>query len=137
MRDFKLKDFDGAGQYLLRMCPEEIIANKQGKKFVGYTDAGYLTTIVYKVGYVHRIEDFGQCRTLTSMADGWTQMNHFIKEEDGNLRRVFWASPKGAPAKAGRQKFVDHLNNDKGSEYRFATQEEVVRVVMSQNWRWK
>ena len=136
MRDFKLKDFDGAGQYLIRMGPKELALNKDGKAFSGYNDTGYLTTITYKVGYLHRIKGFGQCRTLASMADGWTQVSHFIKTIGGTTNEIFWASPKGAPAKEGRQIFVNHLNEGE-SEYRFATQEEIVRVVMSQNWRWK
>jgi len=48
MRNFKLEDFNGAGQYLLRMSPDEIYKKENGIKFKGYVDDGFLSTIVKK-----------------------------------------------------------------------------------------
>ena len=137
MKHFTMEDFSGAGQYLIRDRA------KPGK----YTDPGYMSTIMYKVGYVTNNDNIGngeQLTCLTSMADGWTQFNHYITEdEEGNKletkdwKKIYWQGTRDNP-KLGKQVFVDYLNNLEGSqELRFATQEEVVRVVMYQSSRWK
>lgn len=60
MRNFTAKDFDGAGQYLVRTTENYI------------KDTGFLSTIMYKVGYMHGRRRKGQVTLLISMADGWT-----------------------------------------------------------------
>jgi muramoyltetrapeptide carboxypeptidase LdcA involved in peptidoglycan recycling len=49
MRNFTIEDFSGAGQYLLRMSREEIYAKENNKKFSGYSDVSYLSTIIRKI----------------------------------------------------------------------------------------
>lgn len=144
MRNFTVEDFEGAGQYLLRMSPHELHCIKEGKKFKGYTDTSYLSTIMYKVGYITNNFNIGngeQLITLVSMADGWTRFHHYTeKEPDGSTKfdsKIIWQKDKDDKF-GGKRKFVQYLNDENLSqEYRFATQEEVVRVVMSQSWRWR
>jgi len=134
MRDFTVKDFEGAGQYLVRAT----------KDFIENT--GYLTTIMYKVGYMHGEGRKGQKTLLISMADGWSNDRTYItKDAEGKKLtdtedwiKIIWRTDKKAnPPVTGKQLFVDYLNIHAEQEYRFATQEEIVRVVASQNWRWK
>lgn len=155
MRNFTPEDFEGAGQYLLRMGTEEISARENGKPFRGYSDAGYLSTITYKVGYMHDILNIGngnQLTTLTSMSDGWTRICHYpnakkaqlYKKEGKELdfdekEKTLWQSDEDGNPNflSGKQKFCDYLNNPDTQEYRFATQEEIVRVVLYQKSRWR
>ncbi len=145
MRNFTIKDFEGAGQYLVRMSPPEIHCQKENKEFKGYVDTGYLSTIMYKIGYITNNFNIGngnQLITLSSMADGWTRIGYYDeKEPDGSTKfdsKVFWQKDDD-DRYGGKRKLIEYLNDEKlsSSEYRFATQEEVVRVVLSQNWRWR
>ena len=80
MRNFTTEDFSGAGQYLIRMSSDEIFCEKENKPFRGYSDAIHLSTILYKVGYIHNNFEIGsgeQLITLTAMSDGWTQFCHY------------------------------------------------------------
>lgn len=157
MRNFTPEDFEGAGQYLIRMSPEEIFARVDGKPFRGYSDAGYLSTITYKVGYMHdnfKIGNGNQITTLTSMSDGWTRICHYPNskkaeqyEKEGKVldfdkwEKVLWQTDEenkvDGEVLSGKQKFCDYLNNPETQEMRFATQEEIVRVVMYQKSRWR
>ena len=141
MRDFEQKHFDGAGQYLVRMSTKEVHCNKEDNedKFEGYINTSYLSTIMYKVGYITNNDNIGngnQLICLTSMADGWTRYCHYAgKMPDGSTdfdSKVYW----NRSGEGQKNIFVDYLNNNP-QEYRFATQEEVVRVVLSQSHRWK
>jgi len=139
MRNFTIEDFSGAGQYLVRMSPEELHAKKNNKPFSGYSDTGYLSTIMKKVGYIinnYKIGDGNQIYTLTDMSDGFTMLGNFTARDAkiNNYEQVIWQGEEGS----GKQKLVNWLNNSELSdEYRFATQEEVVRVVMYQKSRWR
>lgn len=156
MRNFTPEDFEGGGQYLLRLGNEEIFVRENGKPFRGYSDAGYLSTITYKVGYMHNnfgIGNGNHITTLTSMSDGWTRFCHYPnskKAQEYNLEnkqidfdeweKTLWQDDKdenGDVTISGRQKFCDYLNNPETQEMRFATQEEIVRVVMYQKSRWR
>lgn len=109
MRNFKIEDFKGSGQYL--------VANREKI----YSDTGYLSTLLLKVGYRH---GKNSC-VLISMSDGWVQEGYFNNE-------IF------IPFE-GKESLVQYLNNPElcKEEYRFATQEEVVRVVLNQSSRWR
>lgn len=139
MRNFKVEDFNGAGQYLLRMSPDEIHKKEKNEPFLGYTDTGFLSTIVKKVGWI--INNYGigngeQITTLTDMSDGMTIIGNFTNKnpQSNNYEKVIWQGSNGE----GKQKLVDWLNNPELSqEHRFATQEEIVRVVMYQSSRWR
>lgn len=123
MRDFKVKDFVGAGQYLIR---NDKPANQ-------YTDPGFMSTIMFKVGYDHNSEKLGTGKQITckiSMADGWVQKGHFITDEKtGESKHVLWQ---------GKEALVEYLNNpDLSQEYRFATQQEAILVILYQTSRFK
>jgi hypothetical protein len=139
MRNFKTEDFSGAGQYLLRMSPDEVHKKENNLPFSGYCDAGFLSTIVKKVGWItnnYEIGDGEQIYTLTDMSDGMTLLGNYTSKtpKDNNYEKVIWQGEDGA----GKQKLVDWLNNPELSqEHRFATQEEIVRVVMYQSSRWR
>ncbi len=123
MRNFTIKDLDGAGQYLVR-TDQEYIKN-----------AGHLSTILYKVGwnvgmsYTEEIKDQIGARnvySLIAMSDGMILDGYYVKEEGNRIKHVF----------ISKEKLVDYLNNpDLTQEYRFATTEEVVRVAMYQTTR--
>lgn len=139
MRNFTIEDFSGAGQYLVRNDKEP---NK-------YVDAGFLSTIMKKVGYtipnsrcLSNPPDQGNVYTLVDMSDGLTSLGYFDQRKDpeykNNPRRCnthLWEWVQFD----GLQVLCDYLNNPDLclQEYRFATQEEVVRVVMYQKSRWK
>lgn len=138
MRNFTTEDFSGAGQYLVRVGvnPKQI------------SEALSLSTVMYKVGYLINNHDIGTGENFTcliSMADGWTKICHYENTKDENGKstppetweKVLWQGEEMGDG-LGKQKFVDYLNNPKLSqEMRFATQEEVVRVVMAQRSRWR
>jgi len=139
MRNFTREDLSGAGQYLIRMGPKERHLTEKGEDFPGYVNTSYLSTIMYKVGYITNNWQIGgntnQITTLVSMADGWTRHGHFItKNKEGkDLPTEKWVKVLW-----NKEVFCNYLNNpDLSAEFRFATQEEVVRVVLSQNWRWR
>ena len=136
MRNFKTKDIKGAGHYLVRQDK-----NDDGTLVTHIQDTGYLSTIMYKIGYSHGNKTEGQSTLLISMSDGWTQDGHFVKDpkdpkNSDKWEYVKWVSDKKGTKQGGRDLFVDHLNNDE-TEYRFATREEIVRCVMHQHWRVK
>ena len=139
MRNFTKEDFSGSGQYLLRMSPDEIYKRENNKPFSGYSDTGYLSTIVKKVGWIINNEGVGngeQIFTLTDMSDGMTQIGNYTskKPDSNNWEKVIWQGKDGE----GKQLLCDWLNNPELSqEHRFATQEEIVRIVLSQNHRWR
>lgn len=141
MRNFKLEDFTGSGKYLLRMSPEELHARDNNKSFRGYSDTGYLSTIVSKVGYIINNHGIGGNNhtivTLTDMSDGFTIISNYTNKDAkaNNYEQIIW---QGDDINQGKQLFIDWLNNPELSqEYRFATQEEITRVVMYQSSRWR
>lgn len=110
---FKESDFEGSGQYLVldRAKPNE------------FKDAGYLSTIMVKVGYI-----IGGNYCLISMADGWV-MHEWPKTINGKTEFI--------PIK-DKKTLVELLNSDDIKDtHRFATQEEVSRVVNYQSHRWR
>ena len=139
MRNFKMEDFSGSGQYLLRMSPREIHCRNNNINFEGYSDTSYLSTIIKKVGYItnnYNIGDGEQIYTLTDMSDGLTRISNYTSNEPklNNYEKIIWQGEDGL----GKQKLVNYLNNPELSqEHRFATQEEIVRVVMYQSSRWR
>ena len=144
MRNFKTEDFNGAGQYLIRMSPQEIYAKENNEHFRGYTDAGYLSTIMYKVGWLTNNYDIGngqQIYALIAMSDGMIQISNYKEvnpSNSNNWDKNIWQSDNIEDIDGGKRKMVDWLNNPELScEYRFATQEEVVRVVLNQSSRWR
>lgn len=131
MRNFTIQDFDGSGQYLVRQDgePKPVL------------DTGYLSTIMYKVGYYNGHKKTKQRVCLISMSDGWIRDSHFSKDKNNpkdvsKWEEIFWESGK-YHNKTGKQIFIEHINDTNTQELRFASQEEVVRVVLYQRWRWR
>jgi hypothetical protein len=116
MRDFKVKDFDGGGQYLV--CTT--------KDYIG--DSAALSTLTYKVGYQYRGARGKPALYLISMADGWIQ--------DGYKDGDDWVYFEGDNMKEADKALVKYLNG-KSQEFRFATQDEIIRVVRCQVTRWR
>ena len=143
MRNFKIEDFSGAGQYLLRMSPDEIYKKNNNQKFCGYSDSSFLSTIVKKVGWITNNYDIGngeQIYTLTDMSDGMTILGNYSSKtpESNNWEKIIWQADNFDDRDGGKRKLVEWLNNPELSqEHRFATQEEIVRVVMYQSSRWR
>ena len=137
MRNFTTEDFSGAGQYLVRNDKEP---NK-------YIDSGFLSTIMKKVGWCsgQGLEDFNGYKnimTLVDMSDGLTSLGYFDQRKDPEFRK----NPRTSNSKMwiwvqfnSTQNLCDYLNNPDlcEQEYRFTTQEEIVRVVMYQKSRWR
>ena len=145
MRNFTPEDFNGGGQYLLRMSPEEIICREQGNAFHGYSRTSYLSTLICKVGYCHghglanRPEETN-VMTLVDMSDGFTKLGYFDSRNDpnfgsktgeSNVDTWIWVQFDS------KEVLCDYLNNPDlcQQERRFATQEEIVRTVMHQRSR--
>ena len=141
MRNFTAEDFAGYGQYLVRMGASELDVQKTGKVFQGYSNTGYLSTIMYKVGYHTNNLEIGngeQLVCLVSMSDGYVDFYHYPNAGRGirgadEWEKVIW---QATGEKTGWQVLADFLTTGT-EEFRFATQEELVRVVMYQSSRWK
>ena len=133
MRNFAIDDFD-AGQYLLRMCPSEIFAQKHDKPYT-YTDTFFLATLIKKIGWItnnYNIGDGTTIYTLTDLSDGMTRISNYTAKEpnSNNYEKVIWQGENGL----GKQKIIDWLNNPELSqEHRYATQEEIMRVLLIQS----
>jgi hypothetical protein len=137
MRNFTTEDFSGAGQYLIR----------NDKAPGHYTDPGYMSTITKKVGWIVPSERFlvdcpedGNIYTLTDMSDGMTSLGYFDKRQSSNngigpIDTSGWKWVRFDTL----QVLCDYLNNPElcKNEYRFATQEEMVRIIMYQKSRWR
>ena len=119
MRNFTTEDFEGAGQYLVACRNTE--PN-------GFTNTGFLSTIMYKIGYKHsspelsldvRRQTGSNNYCIVSMADGWTQDGYFITKDENGVKIEDTTKWKWVPFRGTDNK------------------EEVVRVVLYQKSRWK
>ena len=124
MRNFTIEDFDGAGQYLVRSKSNYI------------HESGALSTLMMKIGYQYRGKRGSHTIYMIAMSDGLIFDGYNYNDE--------WFYWEGNEAdKSGtqlpKQKLADYLNDPTKceQEYRFATQEEIVRVVMYQKGRWR
>ncbi len=131
---FKPEDFDGAGHYIIRET-----SNKENSPHI--MDSGYLSTIMMKVGWSQgtRIEKIhSNIYCLIDMSDGLVKEGYFsnTKNEQGEsietdkwIRNTF----SGTTGYEAKQRLCNYLNNNLYNEtFRFATNEEVVRVIMHQ-----
>ncbi len=143
MRNFTIEDFSGAGQYLVRMCPSEIYQRDNNLPITIY-NTSFLSTVMKKVGWIvnnHGIGNGEQIYTLTDMSDGLTRVGNYTNpnpSENNDWSFSYWQREDENDKDGGKRKLVEYLNNPELSqEHRFATQEEVVRVVLYQKSRWK
>lgn len=126
---FKPEDFDGSGQYLIR---EPI--DKERTSFI--SDSGYLSTIMLKVGYSHATRrnmaaNSNYC--LIDMSDGLIREGYFTNTETSDCDKWIWNPFAGTTSYEAKTRLCEYLNNNPRKEtFRFATNEEVVRVVMCQ-----
>lgn len=137
---FKPEDFNGAGQYIVR---EGI--NKENSPHI--ENSGYLSTIMMKVGWAMgtRRQGVGEnIMCLIDMSDGLVKEGYFTntKSETGEslpTEKWIWNSFSGTTGYESKSRLAEYLNNNPHKEtYRFATIEEVIRVVLHQrNYRTK
>ena len=134
---FTPEDFDGAGQYIVKEPTQ-----KTERPFIA--DTGYLSTIMQKVGWQHgtrRNNVHSNIYCLIDMSDGLVKEGYFTntKTESGeriDTEKWIWNTFSGTANHEAKQRLCDYLNNNPyGYTYRFATSEEVVRVVMYQKHR--
>lgn len=123
MRNFTAEDFNGAGQYLIR----------NDKAPNTYIDTGFMSSIMYKVGYIY-IKDslsFEQRSCLISMSDGLVKDGYY---KDKVFIPFIYNTRDGV-----KDDLINYLNDTElcPQEFRFATQEEVIRVVTYQSSRWR
>ena len=131
MRDFKPEDFDGCGQYLIR--------NDKGPD--QYSNASFMCTIMYKIGWLTNNLNIGngeQILAKIAMSDGMLQISNYVDSEptaSRNWEKVIWQHIS-MEKRDGTQKFCNWLNNEALSqEYRLATHEELMRVMLNQTSR--
>jgi|AntRauTorckE6833_2_1112554.scaffolds.fasta_scaffold00137_2 hypothetical protein len=133
MRNFKLEDFSGCGQFLVRSANKPSIYNP-----------AFLSTILYKVSYQFSGPTWGTHQIVfVSMSDGLIStkfIDHSISEDEED-RWYYFSDPDqdlGGPDRA-KQKLVDYLNDPKKckQEYRFATHEELMLFALHQTHRTK
>lgn len=132
---FKPEDFDGAGQYIIR---ESI--NKENSPHI--INSGYLSTIMMKVGYTLGTKRINTPNSniycLIDMSDGLVKEGYFTNTETESKERIdfdkwIWNEFSGKNSYEAKIKLCEYLNNNPHKEtFRFATNEEVVRVVMYQ-----
>jgi hypothetical protein len=136
MRNFNVENLPG-GTYLVRLTPQCYKRLEEGKK-PHIENTGFLSTIMYKVGYIHghghktNDKEHQHIYCLVSMSDGWVSDGYIDDSKERGSEDRF-VTHKGI------QNFVDYLNNPNGQtqELRYASKEEVVRVVMYQSSRCK
>jgi hypothetical protein len=110
-------------------------------------DTGYLSTALSKIGYSHgtrRNDNFNSRYCLIDMSDGLIKEGYFTntKNIDGshnqNHSSWIWNEFAGENNYEAKQKLCEYLNNNYHKEtFRFATNEELVRVANYQKWRTK
>jgi hypothetical protein len=131
---FKPEDFDGAGQYIVR----ETI-NKENYPHI--MDTEYLSTVMMKVGYnlgTRRSDRQNNMYCLVDMSDGLVREGYFTntKTDEGkaiDTEKWIWNPFAGTTGYEAKTRLCEYLNdNPHGETYRFATNEEVVRVIMCQ-----
>ena len=136
---FTPKDFEGAGQYIVR---EGI--NKLNSRHI--LDTGYLSTVMMKVGWTERTRpDKGKyAYVLVDMSDGLIKEGYFTgtRNEDGSSNNDYtkwvWNDFSDDESYKSKEKLCEYLNNNPYKEtFRFATHEELIRVAAYQKWRVK
>lgn len=117
---FTEKTLEGAGQYLVRTDRQTI------------EDDGYLSTILWKVGYTVG----GKRKTynrycIISMSDGWVLNGWYDKNGSKNAKDWIFKAFNTI------QDLVEYLNNNPyDNKWRMATKDEVLRVINYQKSRW-
>ena len=133
---FKPEDFDGAGQYIVRES-----ANKINSPH--FYDTGFLSTVMYKIGYMHKSKSIhsNNLYILISMSDGLSLPGYYTNTKDAEGKFIdasqwIFTEFSGESNYDAKVKLCEFLNNNPHKEtYRFATEEELIRVAAHQKWR--
>jgi hypothetical protein len=134
---FTPEDLDGAGQYIIK-------EHKNKLEYSYFKDTSSLQSNMYKIGYInnHRLkEDMSNQYLIISMTDGWSMPGYHISiDEEGNKiedsAKWEFISFSGNDNIEAKQKICEFLNNNiYKSTYRFATNEELIRVAAQQKLR--
>lgn len=132
---FTPDDFEGAGHYIVREG-----TNKLTHPHI--MDTGYLSTVMMKVGWnqgTRRENRANSIYCLIDMSDGLVKEGYFTNTETETGERIdtekwIWNTFSGDKNHEAKQRLCDYLNNNPHKEtYRFATTEEVVRVILQQS----
>lgn len=138
---FKPEDFEGAGQYIVR----ESINKKQRPDIY---NTSYLCTVMMKLCWSNKIRNGqGLYRYFfIDMSDGMATEGYFTNTDynDGNrnnrrpIEEWIWNDFSGDTGHESKQKICEYLNNNPhGETYRFATNEELIRVAAYSKFRTK
>lgn len=135
---FTPEDFKGAGQYIVR-------EGLQKDKHPNISDTGYLSTVMYKIGYLQKFrEGLPSSRyVLISVSDGLITEGYFsnTKNEDGSsadMSKWKWNDFGAETSDQSKQNLCDYLNENYYKEtFRFATNEELIRVAAHHKYRTK
>jgi len=136
---FTPEDLEGAGQYIIK----ETI-NKENSPHI--LDTGYLSTIMKKVGWVQKIREDRKDYSyiLIDMSDGLITEGYFTgtTNEDGSHNNKHnewvWNDFSADTSYQSKLNLCEYLNNSPYKEtFRFATNEELIRVAAHQKWRTK
>jgi hypothetical protein len=113
---FTSENLAGSGHYIVRTDQDYI------------KDTGYLSTIMSKIGYHHNARSrHGAKYQFVSMADGWSHDGWFDRKKSNNSSDWIFKPFKNI------EDIANYLNNNPNKDkYRFATVEEVIRVVLHQ-----
>lgn len=106
---FTGKDFDGAGQYIVRGNPKY-----PWEKFV---DGGRASTFIYKIGYDHEVVYDKEGNLLRQMEEKY----NMISMADGWSRNV-----------GTKEQLAEELNNSNETRYRWATEDELILMIKAQ-----
>lgn len=135
---FKPEDFEGAGQYIVRE-----LRDKETNDFI--SDTGGLSTLMKKVGYSNSVRHAGKKSNylLIDMSDGLVVEGYFTNTETESGERIetdkwIWNEFSGDTSFEAKSRLCEYLNNNPHKEtFRFATNEELIRVAAYQKWRTK
>lgn len=128
---FTPKDFDGAGQYIVKECKDKLNSSD-------ITDTSYLTTVMMKIGWTQKLRDNKgpYSNVLVEMSDGLIHEGYFlgtVKENgshENDHSKWVWVNFSAETSYESKQKFCEYLNNNPHKQtYRMATNEELIRVA--------
>lgn len=133
---FKPEDFEGAGQYIVREG-----TNKLNSPHI--QDTSYLSTVMMKVGYLSKYREGSSSSkyVLVDMSDGLITEGYFTntRNEDGSGKAIYhwiWNDFGAESSNESKQNLCTFLNSNYYKEtYRFATNEELIRVAAYQKYR--
>src|SRR5687768_10153887 len=109
---FTPEDFKGSGQYLVREG-----RNKELREDV--SDTGYLSTVMFKVGYIHGGRDLKRdnLSCLISMSDGMIKTGYFITVDENGKQiedsvNWKWVSFTETTVEGAKSMLCEYLNNN-------------------------